>query len=86
MGGGFILAARSDVAMDEGIILVRFDPKKSRFLLSYRNRDIQPEHSEECPPEEIWERLRLFLAYKFGVRVKKTPNQPTQPLPLTRHG
>ncbi|HXB01372.1 MAG TPA: hypothetical protein VNV15_00975 [Opitutaceae bacterium] len=71
MGGGLVLAARPDVAFDEGVILVYFDPKKNRFSLYYRQRDVQPEQSEECSEEDVWERLRLFLGYKFGVRVKK---------------
>jgi hypothetical protein len=70
MGGGLVLAARPDVEHDEGVILVFFDPRKRRFSLSYRHRDVQPEHSEDCSEQDIDERLRLFLAYKFGVHTK----------------
>jgi len=88
MGGGLVLAARSDVAHDEGVIVVFFDPRKHRFSLSYRHRDVQPEHSEDCSEEAVGERLRLFLAYKFGVHTKpkKEPNQSPEPMPLKRHG
>ena len=74
MGGGLVLAARSDVEMDEGVILIYFDPRKHLFSLGYRHRDVQPEQSEECPAADIWERLRLFLAYKFGIHRKPEPN------------
>jgi hypothetical protein len=67
MGGGIVLSVRPDVAQDEGVILVYFDPKKSQFSLSYRHRDIQPNQDEVCTEADIWERLRLFLAYKLGV-------------------
>ena len=78
MGGGLVLATRSDVAHDEGVIVVEFDPRKNAFSLSYRNRDVAPDQSEQVQIAEAWERLRLFVAYKFGVRLKKTPNQPPQ--------
>jgi hypothetical protein len=69
MGGGLVLAARADVAMDEGVIIIYFDPSKKQFSLSYRHRDVQPEHSEICTESDIWERLRLYLGYKFGIRI-----------------
>ncbi len=86
MGGGLVLATRSDVSHDEGVIVVEFDPKKSAFSLSYRHREVAPDQSEECQVADAWERLRLFVAYKFGVRLKKTPNQSSQPTSLTRRG
>jgi hypothetical protein len=69
MGGGLVLAARADVEHDEGVILVYFDPKKDRFSIHYRHSDVQPEQSDVCAPKEVWERLRLFLGYKFGIRI-----------------
>lgn len=84
MGGGLVLSARSDVEHDEGVIVVSFDPRKHRFSLSYRHRDVQPEHSEDCSEEEIRERLRLFLAYKFGLHIKpkERPDQTVRRMPL----
>jgi hypothetical protein len=81
MGGGLVLAARSDVAQDEGVIVVSFDPRKRRFSISYRHRDVQPDHCEDCSEEDVGERLRLFLAYKLGVytKPKKEPNQTPEP-------
>lgn len=76
MGGGMILAARQDVDFDEGVVVVEFDPRRSLFSLSYRNREVEPDHSEQCSPTEVWERLRLFVGYKLGVRLKKTPTKP----------
>lgn len=73
MGGGMILASRQDVAHDEGVIEIKFDPRKALYYLSYRNRNVELEKSEQCPAADIWERLRLFIAYKFGVRLKKIP-------------
>src|SRR3954470_5294871 len=86
MGGGLVIAARSDVAHDEGVIVVFFDPRKRRFSLSYRHRDVQPDHAEDCSEEDVGERLRLFLAYKLGVHTKPNPEpnqslQPTAPSP-----
>ena len=75
MGGGLVLSVRSDVEHDEGVIVIYFDPRKSRFSLSYRHREVQPDQQEECGEAEIWERLRLFLAYKFGVHRKPEPIQ-----------
>lgn len=70
MGGGLVLSTREDVGFDEGVILVYFDPVKGRFYLHYRHTEIEPEQSETCGPGDIWERLRLFLGYKFGIRIK----------------
>jgi hypothetical protein len=67
MGGGLVLAPQDDVARDKDVIVIYFDPQKQLFSLSHRNRDIQPEQHERCAEDEIWERLRLFLAYKFGI-------------------
>jgi len=69
MGGGLVLATRADVGMDEGVIVIYFDPKMRQFSLSYRHRDVQPEQSEICSESDIWERLRLYLGYKFGIRI-----------------
>lgn len=79
MGGGMVLAARQDVAHNEGVIVVEFDPRKSLFSLSYRNWEVEPEHVERCSVSDVWERLRLFVGYKLGVRLKKTPNQAPEP-------
>jgi hypothetical protein len=81
MGGGLVFAARNDVARNEGVIVIEFDPRKSQVSLSYQNEEVEPTQSEVCSMTEIWERLRLFAAYKFGVRLKKEPNQPVQPTP-----
>src|SRR5262245_46332338 len=69
MGGGLGLAARADVQQYDGVIVIYFDPSKRRFSLSYRHCDVEPEQTEECPQEYIWARLRLYLGYKFGVRI-----------------
>ena len=71
MGGGMVLAARLDVAQDEGVILIYFDPSKRQFSLHYRHREVEPEQVELCSEEEAGERLRLFLAYRFGVYRRK---------------
>ena len=78
MGGGLVLSARPDVAHNEGVILVYFDPRKKRFSLSYRHWEVQPDQEEECAEGEVWERLRLFLAYKFGLHRKPEPNKALQ--------
>jgi hypothetical protein len=71
MGGGIVIAARADVEMNEGVIVVEFDPKNAQFHISYRHEDVQPEQAESCSEQNAEERLRLFLAYKFGVLPKK---------------
>ena len=82
MGGGLVLSVRPEVAHDEGVVVVYFDPRESRFSLSYRHRDVEPFKEEQCAKEEIWERLRLYLAYKFGVYRKQEPNQSALPTPV----
>ena len=73
MGGGLVLAAHPHVELDEGVILIYFDPKEFRFSLHYRNREVEPEQLEHCSVEDIWHRLRLYLSYKFGIRINE-PN------------
>ena len=68
MGGGFVAATRPDVAHDEGVLVVRFDARKKQFTFDYRNADVEPPHSERCSVDVAWERLRLFLGYKFGIQ------------------
>jgi hypothetical protein len=70
MGGGLVLSNRPEVEHDEGVVLIYFNPSKPSFELSYRNRDVEPAQSEQCSPDDIWERLRLFIAYKFGIHRK----------------
>jgi hypothetical protein len=67
MGGGLVLAARPEVEHNEDVILIHFDPSKRLFSLSHRHENVQPEQKEDCPENVVWERLRLFLAYKFGI-------------------
>jgi hypothetical protein len=69
IGGGLILATRADVAQNEGVIAIYFDPSKKKFSLSYQHQDVHPEQSETCSESDIWERLRLYLGYKFGIRI-----------------
>jgi len=71
MGGGLVLAAREDVAFNESVILIYFDPENRTFSLSYRHSEVHPDQTEKCSEEDVFERLRLFLAYKFGIYVKK---------------
>jgi len=71
MGGGLLIASHENVEFNEGVILIYFDPKKKKFSLSYRHQDVQPDQTEECVEEKIFERLHLFLAYKFGVYIRK---------------
>lgn len=73
MGGGMVLSMRQTVAHDEGVIIVEFDPTQNLFSLSYRNRAVEPDQFEQCPAADIWERLRLFVGYKFGIRLGKLP-------------
>jgi hypothetical protein len=84
MGGGLVLAARPDVAMNEGVIIVRFDPTTGQFSLDYFNGGFEPEQSERCAESDVSERIRLYLAYKLGQYTKPSdaPNQlpdPTSP-------
>ena len=72
MGGGLVLAARADVAMDEGVVLVYFDPTRQVFSLAYRHRNVGEEQIEECREDQIWERLRLYLGYKLGIRIPRS--------------
>jgi hypothetical protein len=79
MGGGLVLAPQSNVAHDKDVIVIYFDPQKQLFSLSHRNRDVQPEQSENCSVDTVKERLRLFIAYKFGVYRKPEAEQVRPP-------
>lgn len=74
MGGGLVLASRADVAMDEGVIVVEYDPAENRFCLSYRHRELAAGQAERCSPAEVWARLRLYIGYKLGVRLREGPD------------
>ncbi len=71
IGGGLVLAARPDVAHDEGVVLVNYHPKGRNFSLRYRHKSIELEQAESCSEEEVWQRLRLYLGYKLGVQTRR---------------
>lgn len=70
MGGGLVLSTRGEVAHDEGVVLVEFDPKANAFTLFYRNEGIEQEHVETCRAEDLYETLRRLISYKLGLRLE----------------
>jgi hypothetical protein len=68
MGGILLLSPEEELYHDDNILLVSYHPNERRFHFEHRmiskNND-----SKDASNDEAWNTLRLFVGYKFGIRL-----------------
>lgn len=74
MGGNLLVSPEDELHLDDNILWVKYDPKNRQFHFEHRtitkNND-----SKYATIDEAWDTLRLFVGYKFGVRLPEVrPN------------
>lgn len=79
MGGGLLLSPEEELYHNDNVLLISFAPNgQRRFHFEHRTVS-QRNDSKDCSVEEAWSTLRLFVAYKFGIRLPETrPNHQMQ--------
>jgi hypothetical protein len=84
MGGGLLLSPEQQLHHNDNVLLVSFSPEEKRFHFEHRTIS-QMNDSQYSTVEGAWSTLRLFVAYKFGIRLPETrPNQAVQPTGASR--
>jgi hypothetical protein len=68
MGGNLLISPEAELHRNDNVLLVSFQPKEKRFRFEHRtisgNND-----ATDSSIDEAWKTLRLFIGYKFGVRL-----------------
>jgi hypothetical protein len=68
VGGILLLSPEEELYRDDNILLVSYHPNERRFHFEHRmlskNND-----SKDASNDEAWKTLRLFVGYKFGIRL-----------------
>ena len=68
MGGNLLLSPEPELHRDDNVLLVSYAPKEERFHLEHRTISHNND-SKDAPATEVWAALRLFVGYKFGIRL-----------------
>jgi hypothetical protein len=78
MGGNLLLSPEEDLHQNDNVLLIAYDPAKRRFHFEHRTIS-KKNDSQEVDAAEAWQTLRLFVGYKFGIRLpEKRPNKSLQ--------
>lgn len=78
MGGNLLLSPDEELHHNDNVLLISYSPDKQRFLFEHRTVS-KHDDSKTVGDLEAWAALRLFVGYKFGIRLPETrPNQTLQ--------
>lgn len=74
MGGNLLLSPEKELHFDDNVLLISFRPDKQIFHFEHKtvskNNDVK-----DASINEAWNMLRLFVGYKFGIRLPEVrPN------------
>jgi len=68
MGGILVLSPEEELYRDDNILLVSYQPNERRFHFEHRTIS-KNNDSKDASNDEAWNTLRLFVGYKFGIRL-----------------
>ena len=71
MGGNLLLSPEEQLQMNDNVLLVSYRPKAQLFHFEHRTIT-KMDDSKDVPIAETWNTLRLFVGYKFGLRLPET--------------
>ena len=76
MGGNLLLSPDEELHRNDNILLISYKPDKDEFHFEHRTIS-RNDDSKSVSQSEAWMTLRLFVGYKFGIRLPETrPSQP----------
>lgn len=75
MGGNLLLSPEEELHWNDNILMVWYTPDDRRFHFEHRTIS-KNDDSKDANSDEAWSTLRLFVGYKFGIRLPNTrPNK-----------
>jgi hypothetical protein len=70
MGGNLLLSPEEELHHNDNVLLVSYHPKERLFRFEHRTIS-ENNDSKDASDDEAWNTLRLFVGYKFGIRLPK---------------
>lgn len=81
MGGNLLVSPEEELHHNDNVLLISFRPKEQVFHFEHRTVT-KHDDSKDATIEEAWDTMRLFVGYKFGIRLpEKRPNKVAPPNP-----
>lgn len=68
MGGNLLLSPEEQLQTDDNVLLISYHPKEQLFHFEHRTVS-KMDDSKDASIPEAWDTLRLFVGYKFGLRL-----------------
>jgi hypothetical protein len=79
MGGNFLVSLDEELHFDDNVLLVSYIPGKGEFHFEHRTISNNND-SKTVSESEAWSTMRLFVGYKFGIRLPESrPNKTLHP-------
>lgn len=76
MGGNLLLSPESELHWNDNVLLISYQPEETLFHFEHRTVS-KNDDSKDASIEEAWNTLRLFVGYKFGLRLPEArPDVP----------
>jgi hypothetical protein len=78
MGGNLLISPEEELHHNDNVLLISYCPEKQGFHFEHRTVSKNDDFKDAGIPE-AWHTLRLFVGYKFGIRLPEgRPNQTLQ--------
>jgi hypothetical protein len=68
MGGNLLLSPEEELHKDDNVLLISYSPEQQVFHFEHRTIS-KNDDSKDAGIAEAWPTLRLFVGYKFGIRL-----------------
>lgn len=68
MGGNLLLSPEKELHKDDNVLLISYRPKQQLFHFEHRTIS-KNDDLKDVGITEVWPTLRLFVGYKFGIRL-----------------
>lgn len=68
MGGNLLLSPESELHWNDNVLLISYQPEEKLFHFEHRTVS-KNDDSKDAPIKEAWNTLRLFIGYKFGLKL-----------------
>jgi len=68
MGGNLLVSPEEELCRDDNVLLVSYKPQQRKFHFEHRMTSNNND-AKDARIEDAWATLRLFVGYKFGIRL-----------------
>ena len=75
MGGILLLSPDEELHKNDNVLLISYRPRKKLFHFEHRTIS-KNDDSKDVETGEVWPALRLFVGYKFGIRLPVKQPEP----------